>query len=120
MARQEYRDLTKEQLFALKEVPELSVGPDGGRFFPDFIVGVKDRTVAKDGILLIGTKHAIGSVDSKIKAVIEHKEYGRALMIQWENWHDRPKRRAMTVAYDPDKDQNFIDKVFRCSSMATY
>jgi hypothetical protein len=35
---------------------------------------VKDRTVAKDGILLIETKHAIGSVDSKIKAVIEHKE----------------------------------------------
>lgn len=96
------------------------VRPDGGRFFPDFIVGVKDRTVAKDGILLIETKHAIGSVDSKIKALIEHKEYGRALMIHWENWHDRPKRRAMTVAYDPDKDQNFIDKVFRCNSMATY
>jgi type III restriction enzyme len=96
------------------------VRPDGGRFFPDFIVGVKDRTVAKDGILLIETKHAIGSVDSKIKAVIEHKEYGRALMIHWENWHDRPKRRPMTVAYDPYKDQNFIDKVFYCSSMATY
>ena len=96
------------------------VRPDGGRFFPDFIVGVKDRTVAKDGILLIETKHAIGSVDSKIKAVIEHKEYGRALMIHWENWHERPRRRAMTVTYDADKDQNFIDQVFRCKAMPTY
>jgi superfamily II DNA or RNA helicase len=96
------------------------VRPDGGRFFPDFIVGVKDRTVAKDGILLIETKHAIGSVDSKIKAVIEHKEYGRALMIHWENWRERAQRRAMTVGYNPNKDQNFVDKVFRCSSMATY
>jgi superfamily II DNA or RNA helicase len=96
------------------------VRPDGGRFFPDFIVGVKDRTVAKDGILLIETKHAIGSLDSQIKAVIEHKEYGRALMIHWENWNDKNHRRAMTVSYDADADKNVINAVFRCAAMATY
>ncbi len=96
------------------------VRPDGGRFFPDFIEGVKDRTVAKDGILLIETKHAIGSLDSKIKAVIEHKDYGRALMIHWENWQEKTLRRAMTVAYDAQTDTNVIHAVFRCSAMATY
>ncbi len=96
------------------------VRPDGGRFFPDFVVGVKDRSVAKDGILLIETKHAIGSVDSKIKAVIEHKEYGRALMIHWKDWHDPKNRVAMTVTYDPGTDKNLLDAVFRCSAMPTY
>ncbi len=96
------------------------VRPDGGRFFPDFLVGVKGRSVGKDGILLIETKHAIGSVDSKIKAVIEHKDYGRALMIHWKDWHDSKNRTAMTVTYDPAKDQNVLDAVFRCAAMPTY
>jgi len=96
------------------------VRPDGGRFFPDFVVGVKGRTITKDGILLIETKHAIGSVDSQIKAVIEHKEYGRALMIHWKDWHDPKNRMAMTVRYNARKDKNELDAVFRCESMPTY
>jgi superfamily II DNA or RNA helicase len=96
------------------------VRPDGGRFFPDFVVGVKGRTLGKDGVLLIETKHAIGSVDSKIKAVIEHKDYGRALMIHWNDWHEPNKRTAMTVIYDPATDQNLLDAVFRCKAMPTY
>jgi type III restriction enzyme len=96
------------------------VRPDGGRFFPDFIVGVKDRTVARDGILLIETKHAIGSLDSQIKAVVEHNEYGKALMIHWKDWQDEKRRTAMTVRYDPRTDKNVLDAVFRCGSMPTY
>lgn len=96
------------------------VRPDGGRFFPDFIVGVKNRTVARDGILLIETKHAIGSLDSQIKAVVEHKEYGKALMIYWKDWHDEKRRTAMTVRYDPRTDKNVLDAVFRCGAMPTY
>jgi type III restriction enzyme len=96
------------------------VRPDGGRFFPDFIVGVKGRTVAKDGILLVETKHAIGSVDSKIKAVIEHKDYGRALMIHWKDWHDPIHRAAMTVVYDPETDKNVLNAMFRCAALPTY
>jgi superfamily II DNA or RNA helicase len=96
------------------------VRPDGGRFFPDFVVGVKNRTIGKDGIQLIETKHAIGSVDSKIKAVIEHKDYGRALMIHWKDWHDPKNRVAMTVTYDPATDKNLLDAVFRCAAMPTY
>lgn len=96
------------------------VRPDGGRFFPDFVVGVKGRTIGKDGVLLVETKHAIGSVDSKIKAVIEHKDYGRALMIHWKDWHDSNKRTAMTVIYDPATDKNVLDAVFRCTAMPSY
>lgn len=73
------------------------VRPDGGRFFPDFIVGVKGRTVARDGILLVETKYAVGTLDSQIKAVVEHNEYGRALMIHWKDWQDEKRRTAMTV-----------------------
>ncbi len=96
------------------------VRPDGGRFFPDFIVGVKGRTVARDGILLIETKHAIGSLDSQIKAVVEHNEYGKALMIHWQDWQDEKRRTPMTVRYDPRTDKNLLDAVFRCGAMPTY
>lgn len=96
------------------------VRPDGGRFFPDFIVGVKGRTVGRDGILLIETKHAIGSLDSQIKAVVEHNEYGKALMIHWKDWQDEKRRTAMTVRYDPRTDKNVLDAVFRCGAMPTY
>ena len=96
------------------------VRPDGGRFYPDFIVGVKGRKLAKDGVLFIETKHAIGSLDSQIKAVVEHKEYGKALMIHWKDWHSRENRVAMTVRYNPAKDKNELDAVFRCESMPTY
>ena len=91
------------------------VRPDGGRFFPDFIVGVKDRNVAQDGILLIETKHAIGSVDSKIKAIVEHKSYGKALMLHWKDRKD-----WMTVRYDPQTDKNMLDAMFRPNAMPTY
>ena len=96
------------------------VRPDGGRFFPDFVVGVNGRTLARDGILLIETKHAIGTPDSQIKAVIEHKEYGKALMIHWKDWHDQKNRMPMTVRYNPRKDKNELDAVFRCEAMPTY
>ena len=96
------------------------VRPDGGRFFPDFIVGVKGRTLGLDGILLVETKHAIGSLDSQIKAVIEHKDYGKALMIHWKDWHDEKRRTAMTVRYDPRTDKNVLDAVFRCGALPTY
>ncbi|MEI6675807.1 MAG: hypothetical protein WCO57_11595 [Verrucomicrobiota bacterium] len=96
------------------------VRPDGGRFFPDFVVGVKGRTLARDGILLIETKHAIGSVDSQIKATVEHKEYGKTLMIHWKDWPEEKRRAAMTVCYDPRTDKNVLDAVFRCTAMPTY
>ena len=71
-------------------------------------------------ILLIETKHAIGSLDSQIKATVEHKTYGKALMIHWKDWSDPKRRTAMTVTYDPRSDKNVLDAVFRCSATPTY
>lgn len=96
------------------------VRPDGGRYFPDFVVGIKGRTISRDGILLIETKHAIGSLDSQIKATVEHKAYGKALMIHWKDWTDPKRRTAMTVSYDPRSDKNLLDAVFRCASAPSY
>jgi hypothetical protein len=72
------------------------------------------------GILLIETKHAIGSLDSQIKAVVEHKAYGKALMIHWKDWQEEKRRTPMTVRYDPRTDKNVLDTVFRCAAMPTY
>ncbi|MCX6875221.1 MAG: hypothetical protein NTW21_15655, partial [Verrucomicrobia bacterium] len=80
----------------------------------------KARKVASEGVLLIETKHAIGSLDSQIKATVEHKEYGKALMIHWKDWNDEKNRTAMTVCYDPQTDKNVLDAVFRCTAMPTY
>ena len=93
------------------------VRPDGGRFFPDFVVGVKGR---KEGILLVETKYAIGSLDSQIKAVVEHKDYGKALMIHWRDWADEKRREATTVLYEPETDKNILNAPFRCSALPTY
>lgn len=93
------------------------VRPDGGKFYPDFIVGVKGR---KEGILLIETKYAIGSLDSQIKAMVEHKDYGKALMIHWRNWADEKSREATTVQYEPETDKNVFGAPFRCSGLPTY
>lgn len=57
---------------------------------------------------------------SQIKAVIEHREYGKALMIHWKDWNDPKNRLPMTVRYDPNLDKNQLDAVFRCDAMPTY
>lgn len=80
----------------------------------------KADKAASEGVLLIETKHALGSLDSQIKATVEHKEYGKALMIHWKDWNDEKNRSAMTVCYDPQTDKNVLDAVFRCTSMPTY
>ena len=52
--------------------------------------------------------------------MVEHKEYGKALMIHWKDWQDEKRRTAMTVRYDPRTDKNVLDAVFRCGAMPSY
>lgn len=52
--------------------------------------------------------------------LVEHKDYGRALMIHWKDWADENRRLPMTVRYEPVKDKNVLDAVFYCSSLPTY
>jgi hypothetical protein len=47
--------------------------------------------------------------------VIEHKEYGKALMLHWRN-----REEWMTVRYDPKNDKNKLDAIFRAEALPTY
>ena len=86
---------------------------------PDFgVQGVLDRfgqiepkvLFCADGYLYGGKEF-----DSQEKAQVEHKRYGRVLMLHWEN-----RERWMTVRYDPARDRNATDAVFRLEALAEY
>lgn len=90
--------------------------PGQPKFYPDFIVGVKDRKNGK-GILLMETKRDINDQagNAKIKAQAEHPDYGQVLMIYWED-----KRVWRVVEYDPKTDTNFLDRALRPELFASY
>ncbi len=89
--------------------------PDGRRFFPDFLVGIKGRN-KPDNVLLVDTKRAINDdLNAKPKAVVEHKTYGRTAILFYEG-----EKRWMTVRYDEAKDKNELDAVFRLAAMAGF
>ena len=83
-------------------------------FYPDFIVGIKDRIRGK-GILLMETKRVINDQERNalIKAQAEHPDYGKVMMLYWED-----KRDWQIVEYDPRKDCNFLDRVLRMELLA--
>lgn len=90
--------------------------PGQPKFYPDFIVGIKDRKHGK-GILLMETKRDINDQagNAKIKAQAEHPDYGDVLMIYWED-----KRVWRVVEYDPKTDKNFLDRALRPELFASY
>lgn len=90
--------------------------PNGHQFFPDFLVGIRERR-KPEHVLLVDTKRAINDdVNAKIKAVVEHKAYGPTAILFYEAEHDR----WMTVRYDEAKDKNELDAVFRLAAMPTF
>lgn len=86
--------------------------PNGQQFFPDFIIKVKNR---KNEYLLVETKEAINREDSILKAISEHKRYGKVMMLNWEN-----EDRWMTVRYNANKDKNELDSVLRDDLLAFF
>ena len=90
--------------------------PGQPHFYPDFIVGVKDRKRG-NGILLMETKRVINDQERNalVKAQAEHPDYGKVMMLYWEE-----KRDWQIVEYDPKNDCNFLDRVFRKELLATY
>lgn len=85
-------------------------------FYPDFIVGIKDR-IRGQGILLMETKRVINDQERNalVKAQAEHPDYGKVMMIYWEE-----KREWQIVEYDARNDRNCLDRVLRPELMATY
>lgn len=84
-------------------------------FYPDFIVGVKNRDFAND-ILLVEIKGAINRDQNELyKSRATHQVYKNVMMLFWDNereWH--------TVKYDSKSGRNILDQVFRIDLMADY
>lgn len=85
-------------------------------FYPDFVVGVKDRTQGK-GVLLLETKRVINDPEhnAQVKAQATHPDYGKVMMVFWEE-----KREWKIVEYDARMDKNFLDRLLRPELMVSY
>jgi superfamily II DNA or RNA helicase len=90
--------------------------PGHGNFYPDFVVGVKDRTRG-NGILLIDTKERSNDEEGQAVAKIEteHMDYKKVMIVYWEN-----KERWMTVEYNPTQNKNQLDRILNYSLMQSY
>lgn len=85
-------------------------------FYPDFVVGIKDR-VRGSGILLIEVKGEINNArgDSTAKSRAEHKDYRKVMMVYWED-----EKRWYTVRYDETSDKNKLDRLFDFDLLGGY
>lgn len=85
-------------------------------FYPDFIVGVKDRKRG-NGILLAETKREINDEpgNAQEKAKVEHPTYRKVMMLYWQD-----SRQWVTVEYDEAHDKNELDRILRPEIMAAY
>lgn len=82
--------------------------PNGGQYFPDFIIKVKGRKQG-DGILPVEIKgdHILNSTDTLDKVNASHQAYKRPMMLTRES-----DGRFMTVRQD-EQGKNYLDQVFR-------
>lgn len=90
--------------------------PNKYQFYPDFVVGVKNRQRG-NGILLVETKNAINDQqgDSVVKNLASHPDYGNVMMLFWED-----NREWQIVEYDAAKEKNVLERIFRINLMPNY
>ncbi|MDG4585759.1 MAG: DNA/RNA helicase, partial [Candidatus Competibacter sp.] len=90
--------------------------PDGDRYFPDFAVGVKDRTRG-DGVLLLETKggYLLNSEETLEKVVAAHKTHGPPVMLK-----RRDDGSFWIVRYIERRNRVEEDQAFRVENMAQY
>ena len=86
----------------------------GAGFYPDFVVCVQGRP-KRDGIALAETKERIESEDSAAKSRTEHREYGRALMVTYDEERDRFVR----VEFAPHLNRNVQSNDLRPVDLAS-
>lgn len=79
-------------------------------YYPDFVVGIKNRKTAND-ILLVETKREINDIRSNAQAKSQavHPTYGKVLMLCWND----PQQRWMTIEYDNSTGKNIEDRILR-------
>ena len=85
-------------------------------FYPDFIAGIRDRKKGK-GVLLIETKRDLNDQrgNSVTKAQAQHPEFGKVMMIYWEE-----SREWRVVEYDSTSDKNILDRLLRPEILPVY
>ncbi|MHC1757938.1 MAG: hypothetical protein AB9917_00195 [Negativicutes bacterium] len=85
-------------------------------FYPDFVVGVKERKRGQ-GMLLMETKRDINDEkhNALVKAQAVHPKYGKVMMLYWEDG-----RQWRAVEYDPATDKNILDRALRMELLAVY
>ncbi len=90
--------------------------PGGGRYFPDFIVGLNGRHY-RDGVLLVEIKggHIINYGDTLEKIDAEHKQYGKPLMLS-----EQDDGRFWIMRYIESTRKIEQDQVFRVENMGQY
>ena len=84
-------------------------------FYPDFVVGIKDRQHGKN-ILLVEIKGTINRDKNELfKAQSSHKLYKDVMVLHWEDersWH--------IVRFDPKQGMNILDQRFRIELMSDF
>ncbi len=82
--------------------------PGGERYFPDFIIGVKDR-IKGGGLLLAETKgdFILDNDDTREKARAEHKFYGTPLLLSQKTNGQFWIARYIAIANRVERDQAF-------------
>jgi hypothetical protein len=90
--------------------------PNGSRYFPDFIIGINNRSKG-EGMLLIEIKggHILNSEDTQEKITAEHKIYGIPLMLTLQ---DDGQFWIMLLNESASKIEK--DKPFRVENMGQY
>ncbi|MGZ8250318.1 DEAD/DEAH box helicase [Methylomagnum sp.] len=90
--------------------------PEGDGYYPDFVIGVKNRTRG-GGILLAEIKggHILDSEETREKARAEHKTYGPPVLLT-----RRDDGKFWIARYIPKENRVEPDQVFRVEHMGQY
>jgi hypothetical protein len=86
--------------------------PNGRQFFPDFMVGVRHRPTP-DHVLLTDPKYAFANDGEAPKANVRHPDYGRVLILHFENSRD-----WRVVQPSPDNGRPRLGDPFRFADLA--
>jgi type III restriction enzyme len=88
--------------------------PDGGGFFPDFVVSLAGRK-KEDGVLLTDPKFAFELTKEIPKTTVEHGTYGRVLILSLQGGI-----RWTTVRYDEAMKKPVLGDEFRVADAVAY
>jgi type III restriction enzyme len=87
---------------------------NGSAFYPDFIIGVRDRKT-EDNAILVETKYDYRNESQLPKTHSEHKIYGKVLILTQDG-----QARWITVLYDEKQDTASPDRLFSTLILQNY